>query len=90
MMVMKGGWEKKRRVKLDPLCPIRNEPIEYDMDRIESSLTEVDLEVMRDQNNILSEVRMRLPKSGERPSNPLEGMVAMCTEFFYYRMRLPI
>lgn len=35
-------------------------PIEYNMDKIESILREDDLEVLREKHNIPSEVRIRL------------------------------
>lgn len=40
---------RKRRVKLDPPPPVRTKPIEYDMDKIDFVLGEVNLEILREK-----------------------------------------
>lgn len=52
--------KKKRRVKPNPKLVNMINPIEYNMDKIESILREDDLEVLREKHNIPSEVRIRL------------------------------
>ena len=60
------------------------------MERIELVLQEQKQEVIREKYNIPKVVELKIPKRGEKLSNPLVGTVAMCPKFLDCGLRLPM
>lgn len=70
---------------------VKTKPIDYYYaDKIESILQECDQYVLKEKYHIPSEVEIRLPRRGEKPSNPLNDTVAICRKFFDCGLRLPM